>query len=199
MKKLILTLAAVSFSISGCILTQPEYHDYTYPENYDESMYGAVGNDYRTQQREVSTSPIYQPRYQKIPSQQKTYQFSKRSGPRSHKDRDAEWVTSQPGSNYTIEVGSGENAANVARLLHKSPKSQRRAQVRLQNSDNYTGLIGSYSSEAEAQKALSELPDEVKSKAKVNRWNNVKTEVATKRPEPVQNSDVINTSNDEDY
>lgn len=190
MKKLIIPFLALS--LTSCIIRQPEYHGYAYPDDYDESMYGAVQDIDGMSAAEIEelkkrgniVNGHFIPRYRATPKPMKSYHFSRQGGPRRHKDRDLDWANNQPNNNYTIQIAPGENAASVAKLLHKGPKSKRRAQIKLKSGSGYTGLVGSYGSKAEAEAALKSLPAEIKSKANIEQWDDVKPQLKKAAPKP---------------
>lgn len=95
--------------------------------------------------------------------------------PTSFKDRDKTWVSGQNPQGYTIALAEGEKAAQVAKTLYKTPKTDRTAQVKLQQNGKayYKGLYGSYPDAASAQKALDALPDDVKKGAAVTTWGSI--------------------------
>lgn len=100
-----------------------------------------------------------------------TYHMSEGRGPRPHKNRDLNWVQRQNPQNFTINIASDRNPATVAKALHKSPKSQRAAQIK--STQGYTGVYGSFNTKQEAEAALQQLPKEVRRSAKITSWNQV--------------------------
>jgi len=129
-----------------------------YPEGY-ENM-GTYSN-YRVQEQSVS-----------VPD---SYHVSTFKKPITHKSVDSQWVSSQSASNYTIEVGDSEKASSVANTLLKTPSTERKAEIKVQQGDKtaYKGVYGTYPSAEAAQEALQKLPDDVKSSAKITSWGNV--------------------------
>lgn len=114
------------------------------------------------------------------------YHFSDRKTPRSHKERDLNWIHHQAPGDYTIEVARDTKASGVARALHDSPKRTRKAQYKYKQSDKtiYTGIYGSYKTKEEAKKALSQLPDSVKHSAKIKPWHDIQS--TAQRPVPAE-------------
>lgn len=104
-----------------------------------------------------------------------SYHVGEYHSPVSFKDRDRNWVTGQNPQGYTIQIADDEKAAKVAQKLYKAPKSDRRAQVKYQRNGKayYKGLYGTYDNAEAAQKALDELPPDIKQGAGVTNWGNV--------------------------
>ncbi len=126
---------------------------------------------------DLSTTP-YDPRprgiYRHIPTQP-GYHFTDASNPTSHKSRDKGWIHKQAPGHYTIMMGEGKSPAEVAKLLHKSPKKNRAAQYKFHHGGNKasSGVWGSYNSPEAAQRAMSSLPEHVRKSAKVKKWGYV--------------------------
>ncbi|KTD25859.1 MULTISPECIES: SPOR domain-containing protein [Legionella] len=140
--------------------TQPYMYQNTqfYPQTYDGTAnYGEFVPAYR----EVSVPDSY-------------YAGSYRS-PTSHKDLDRNWVSSQNPNGYTIELGESEKASQVAGKLYKAPKNNRMAEVKYNRGGKnyYKGVYGSYSNYEEAQKALNNLPPELKQSAGIKNWGSI--------------------------
>ncbi|KTD23573.1 Uncharacterised protein [Legionella lansingensis] len=137
----------------------PAYQYYPHPSTYF-TIYGDV--DYRYQRGEVN-----------IPD---SYHVGPDHSPVSHKNVDSTWVHSQNPQGYTIEVAGGEKASEVARKLYKVPKNDRTAQIKYHGGDGrayYKGVYGSYNSYEEAQKALNNLPEDIKQGADIQHWGNI--------------------------
>lgn len=133
---------------------------------------------YRKQMRmqdDVAGGP---PGYSKPVSVPYSPQFAGRSTPKSHKERDLEWINGQNPSSYTIEITSDEKAAAVANSLYEIPKEERMGQFKHKQNGKtvHTGVYGSFSSQEEAEKALSQLPESARTKAQVKQWNNLQSE-----------------------
>ena len=136
-----------------------------YPEGYDNyDTYNRVNNQRAPKPVEVPES----------------YHVGSYHNPTSHKDRDRSWASRQRPGSYTIELDSGEKAADVARTLHKAPKSERSAQIKYQNGSKtqYKGVYGTYPSYEEAQKAMRALPDDVKKNANIKTWGNIQNSIS---------------------
>lgn len=156
-------------SLSSCMTDTPEvvytsyqptyaFHDQQlYPSEYANTMY-------------VETSQV-----QKEVVIPDTYYVNGTRSPVSHKDMDKDWVGSQKAQNYTIEVTASDKASQVAETLAKTPKNERTAEIKYQSAGKtyYKGLYGSYPSYEAAQKALNELPNDVKQQAGVKSWSSV--------------------------
>lgn len=95
--------------------------------------------------------------------------------PISHKDQDRFWVTSQNPHSYTIEIADGEKRSQVAKQLIKAPKSDRTAQIQYQRAGKiyYKGVYGSFNSQEEAEKALNNLPGDLKQNAGIKSWGSI--------------------------
>lgn len=174
----IIILSAATCSLSACIYNEGSFDSYqpyrvekpvnmppqTY-QNYDEYNYQSQGME-RVEPKKQVVVP-------------ETYHMSQYQSPQSHKDRDRRWVETQNPQGYTIEVADSDKAHEVAGKLYKAPKSQRMAQVKYHQNGNqqYKGVYGSYSSYEEAQKALTNLPEDVKANAKIRTWSNVQSSV----------------------
>ncbi len=104
-----------------------------------------------------------------------SYHVGEYHSPVSFKDRDRNWVSSQNPQGYTIQVADDEKASRVAQKLYKAPKNDRMAQIKYQRNGKsyYKGVYGTYSSQEAAQKALDELPPDIKQGAGVTPWGNI--------------------------
>lgn len=102
----------------------------------------------------------------------KSYHFSNSSSPKSHKQRDIEWINSQNPGGYTIELAEDEKPASVAKQLFNTPKQERMAQYKHQKNGKtvHTGIYGSFKDSESAKKALAKLPADVREKAKVKQF-----------------------------
>ncbi len=114
------------------------------------------------------------------PSMQKTstpgfYPDATYPRPRSHKSQDQNWVIGQNPQGYTIEIANSEKASQVANKLYKTPKTDRTAEVKYYANGQkyYKGVYGSFSSYAEAQKALNALPPDIKNGSGITSWGEV--------------------------
>ncbi|STX29363.1 Uncharacterized protein conserved in bacteria [Legionella beliardensis] len=109
-----------------------------------------------------------------------SYHVGAYHAPARAKDRDKTWVSSQNPQGYTIEIADDEKAAQVAKKLYMAPKTDRTAEVRYQNNGKnyYKGLYGSFSSQEEAQKALNNLPEDLKQSAGVKNWGAIQSSVS---------------------
>jgi hypothetical protein len=119
----------------------------------------------------------YQPKREiNIPD---TYYTGAYRSPTSHKDMDKSWVQGQNPQQYTIEVADDEKAARVASKLYRLPKTDRSAELKYQKEGKvfYKGVYGTYNSKEEAEKALNNLPTDLKEKAGVREWGSVQSTV----------------------
>ena len=175
-----LTLGAVvaaSILVSSCASTYDSYSNggrsYWW---YDNSSYGSGYNNanHGDNARYRGGPPVYRPVRVKP-----GYHFTSSDGntPVSHKRRDSNWIQQQNPQAYTIEVGRGQGAAQVAKALYQAPKTERSAQMKYQSGDGQksTGVYGTYNSREEAEAALSKLPSGVRGQAKVSKWKEVQT------------------------
>ncbi|WP_115343492.1 SPOR domain-containing protein [Legionella moravica] len=156
-------------NLSSCMVYEEynsaSYRTYTYD---DAQLYPQA--DYR----------MYNYGYQNGPAQSgvsvpDSYHVGEYHSPVSFKDRDRNWVNGQNPQGYTIQVADDEKASKVAQKLYKAPKNDRMAQIKYQRNGKsyYKGLYGTYDSQEAAQKALDELPPEIKQGAGVTNWGNV--------------------------
>jgi septal ring-binding cell division protein DamX len=119
--------------------------------------------------------------YNTMPTQSvevpESYHVNSLSAPVSFKDRDRTWVNSQNPGNYTIEIADDEQASQVAQKLYKAPKKDRMAQIKCKTNgkQHYKGLYGSYASQEDAEKALNDLPSDLKQGAGVKNWSHIQS------------------------
>jgi hypothetical protein len=162
-------------SMSACTLVDnqtsenlyyPAYASYDNSQLYMQSNYGNSSSNYKY------NYSIQPPRDVIVPD---SYHVGDMRSPTSFHERDEEWVRSQSPQAYTIELANGEKASKVAQALYKAPKQNRMAQVKYQrNGKNYySGVYGSYKDAADAQKALSSLPADLRNGATVKSWSSV--------------------------
>lgn len=99
--------------------------------------------------------------------------FAQRPVPVAHSDKD--WVMTQSPDHYTIQMAKSDKPQSVAKTLFAAPKRARMAQVQTHQwgGQVYQGLYGSYTSQADAEEALQQLPDAVRQHAKVVPWSSV--------------------------
>jgi len=138
--------------------------DLIYPEGYENN--GGM-SDVTPQDKKVVAVPD-------------SYYVGSAARPVSHKDDDRGWMSNQNPNSYTIELAHDEKASHVANVLLNTPKTDRSAQLKYQQSGKtyYKGLYGSYSDRESAQKALDALPDTVKQNAKIESWGQVQQNTA---------------------
>lgn len=173
-KKRLLGIVVCVSSLSACSSYNSENDSYyqaynpnnqgtvIYSENYDSRNY------YPEMQQD--SKPVVVP---------ETYHVGAYHSPTPHANRDREWVSGQNPQSYTIELADDEKASRVANTLYNAPKKERMAEVKYERNGKtyYKGLYGSYPSYEAAQKALSELPADVKQKAGVKSWSSVQSGV----------------------
>lgn len=108
-----------------------------------------------------------------------SYHVGAYHSPTSHKDKDRHWVNEQNPQSYTIQISEDERAASVANKLTIAPKDERRAEIKTYKDGKtyYKGLYGSYKTKEEAEKALENLPPELKTGAGVTNWGTVQMDV----------------------
>ena len=63
-----------------------------------------------------------------------SYHFAQHTSPRSHRNRDQDWINRQNPQQYTIELANQKSAAGVAKILHNTPKNKRMAQIAYEGS-----------------------------------------------------------------
>lgn len=110
----------------------------------------------------------------------KSYHFANRGGPKTHKQRDVEWINNQNPNNYTIELAEDEKPSSVAKKLFNTPKQERMAQYKHQKGGKtvHTGIYGSFKDSESAKKALDKLPADVRKKAKVKQFGNAQQDAS---------------------
>ncbi|MFA5959266.1 MAG: SPOR domain-containing protein [Tatlockia sp.] len=164
------TIAVFTTVLTGCGAKEtPDYYasySSTTPYFQDQQYYASDSfPDYPQAERRMGSEKYYE-----APPLQHT----------SHKDMDSHWVSQQNPSGFTVEVLESEKASQVASVLYKAPKTNRMAEVRSSRGGKtyYKGVYGSYSSFEEAQKALNNLPSEIKQGASIKNWSKVQTDLS---------------------
>lgn len=147
------------------------YQGYTYDEY--NGYYGSGGGDYYY----YGQGGDYQRDYSGGRSQQEisvpnSYHVGRYRSPETPHSRDQRWVNRQNSSGYTIEITRGSKASQVAKDLMRAPKNNRTAAVR--SGGGYVGVYGSYSSYNDARRAFDNLPPDLRSKARIKNWGNVR-------------------------
>ncbi len=156
--------------LCSCTIADEEYNtiSYTMPAYDPNPLYPSVdANNTDTNYRTPKTSDnVIVP---------ESYHVGQFHAPTSFKDRDRTWVSSQNAQSYTIEIAEGEKAAQVARALYATPKTDRMAQVKyqLRGKAYYRGVYGSYPDAASAQNALDALPADIKQNAQIKNWESM--------------------------
>lgn len=164
-----------ALSLSSCALmdnstgTSLTYPAYATPDDnlaYMQNNYGSFEKNYKYNEVTPPKQNVVVP---------DTYHVGDMRSPVSFQDRDQSWVENQNPQAYTVELAEGDKAAKVAQTLYKAPKNERMAQVKYQQDgkEYYRGVYGTYSSAAEAQKALEALPSELKGNAQVKSWGSI--------------------------
>jgi hypothetical protein len=186
------SLLLIVISLSSCGLLDDNYYSFwgDNPSNtsrYSNYHYDTADSSY------AGTSKRPRSRGVRVPD---SYHFSEQATPVSHKDRDKQWVDTQNPTAYTIELNSGEKPAEIANTLYKTPTGARKAQIKHHKNGKtvYTGVYGSFENKEQARKALEDLPADVRSKAKVERWDDVQGKTGTNNPAPVTNTVPDDTS-----
>lgn len=95
------------------------------------------------------------------------------------RDHDANWIARQNPQSYTIEVESDYKPSTVARTLQGAPQVGHKAQFSYATTSGkrYSGVIGTYASREEAEKALQNMPSEIRATAKLRQWDTVQRDV----------------------
>ncbi|MBA2709694.1 MAG: SPOR domain-containing protein [Tatlockia sp.] len=165
----ILTTGILSISLAACTSyeanNQNVYTSYSAePIHYQPIKYASV--------QPYETRSGYSGSITTVPDSH--YTGSYRS-PTSHKDIDRSWVDNQNPNSYTIQIGESDKAYQVAGRLHKTPKTERSAEVKYDRNGQsyYKGVYGSFNSQEDAQKALNSLPPEIKQGAEIKSWSSV--------------------------
>lgn len=188
MKKITsLTIGLMIISLTACTITEQDgyypagYQGYNYPA-YDYKPYrpwsgGSVTNTHGSY---LYDSDSYNTSYQNYreksaPVVPDTYYTGPARAPVSFKDNDKNWVNSQNPYGYTIQVADEEKASKVAGKLHKVPKNNRMAEIRYQKDGKnyYKGVYGTYENKEAAQKAMENLPADIRQGASVQGWQSV--------------------------
>ncbi|MBA3536294.1 MAG: SPOR domain-containing protein [Tatlockia sp.] len=165
-----LTLCIFSAGLTACATNEANYQNFqSYHTNYVYQPYQYQDTGYYSS---YDYSNSYSESKARVPDSH--YTGSYRS-PTSHKDMDRNWVNSQNPKAYTIQIGEGEKASQVAGKLYKAPKSDRSAEIRYNRDGRsyYKGVYGSYNNLDDAQKALNNLPPEIKQEADIKSWSSV--------------------------
>lgn len=166
-----LTVCFCVGTLSSCSTFQSSYtsyssyQPYTYENTYYQSYDGVIDYGYQTPSKGAVSVPD-------------SYYLGANHSPTPPRDMDRNWVNSQNPQGYTIEIAEGEKASQVAGKLYKTPKNDRTAQIKYHRNDGrsyYKGVYGSYNSYEEAQKALNNLPDDIKQGAGIKNWSNIQT------------------------
>lgn len=168
-KSRILFLGICVSTLSSCMVYEeynsPGYQTYTYDSTqlYPQADYRLYNYGYQSGSGQSVVS---------VPD---SYHVGEYHSPVSFKDRDRDWVTGQNPQGYTIQIADDEKASKVAQKLYKAPKNDRMAQVKYQRNGKayYKGLYGTYNSPEAAQKALNELPPDIKQGAGVTSWGSI--------------------------
>lgn len=164
------TIVLLSHFLIGCGSTEP-------PNFY--ATYGSYQPYFHGQQSEVPTSVYrdYASPRDRLVSESNYDAVQTRV---SHKDIDRNWVNEQNPNHFTIQVDESEKAAQVASKLQKAPKGDRMAEIKAYREGKtfYKGVYGSYNNYDEAQKALNNLPDDIKQGASVKHWGSIQENVS---------------------
>lgn len=170
MNKRILTLCLCSLGLTACVSDdstyqgfQSYYTGYGYqPYAYQDTRFYENSSSYGGYSQSTATVP-------------NSYHTGPLHSPTSHKEMDRNWVNSQNPQGYTIQVGDSEKAAQVANKLYKAPKTDRSAEIKYSRDGRtyYKGVYGSYNNYEDAQKALNNLPPEIKQGADIKSWSKV--------------------------
>jgi hypothetical protein len=182
------SLLLIVISLSSCGMLEDNYYNLWGDNPSYTSRYGNYHyNPANPSSSHAGTGKRPRSRGVRVPE---SYHFAEQATPVSHKDRDKQWVDTQNPNAYTIELNSGEKPAEVANTLYKAPTGTRKAQIKQQKDGKtvYKGVYGSFENEEEARKALDSLPEDVRSKAKVERWNDVQSKTGAGKPAPVTNT-----------
>ena len=145
-----------------------------YPDGYDTS-----GGSYRDGGYQDNGNGAYVPGSRKVVQVPEGYHVGSDHSPASFNDREKSWVNRQNPQNYTIELGDGDKASQVASTLQKAPKDARKAEIKYNRGGkrHYKGVYGTYTSYESAQKALNALPEDLKHNAGVKTWGSVQNSV----------------------
>lgn len=139
-----------------------------YPESYD---------DYSSYRYYSPNEPDVVKKAVEVPD---TYHVGPTKAPISHKDQDKGWAVGQNPQRYTIELADDPKPSQVANKLYQAPKNERMGQIKYEKSGEtyYKGLYGSYDNYESAQKALNNLPPDVKDKATITNWGSVQNTIS---------------------
>lgn len=170
----LITICFCVGTLSGCVMNDDNYRGYQsvvyetnhgYPDNYNMIINNGSRYGYNYESSETTKQVT-------VPD---SYHVGAYHSPASAKNKDTSWVSDQNPGGYTIQIAEDEKPSQVAKKLYQLPKNDRTAEIQSQRGGKvyYKGLYGSYSTQEEAQKALSALPDEIKQGAGVRKWGSV--------------------------
>lgn len=166
---LAICIAGLSLQACNSIYETFQYDGYTSGYSY---------NNYNNQYDNQDQGEYYYRSYRRV-NTPRSYHFSNSNSPKPHRARDRSWANQQDPNNYTIELKNGENPASVANTLHKTPKNARTAQIKYKKDGKtrYTGVYGTYKDKQSANKALQNLPPNIKSNAGVKPWSKIQNNI----------------------
>ncbi|MBA2651189.1 MAG: SPOR domain-containing protein [Tatlockia sp.] len=167
-----LGLCLCASALTACVNSDSNYHNFqSYYTTYNSQPYGEETAQY-SQTADYSENDNYRQSTATVPD---SYYTGSTRTPTSHKDLDRNWVNGQNPKAYTIQVGESEKASQVADRLYKAPKSDRSAEIKYSRDGRtyYKGVHGSYNNYEDAQKALNNLPQELKQGADIKPWSTV--------------------------
>ena len=171
-------LLVCTLSLSACGMMKPDGKaSYYSPYSFGQSDHTATAPLYPDGYDNTSGGAYTPGSRERVVTVPESYHVSTESAPASFKDREKTWVGRQSPQNYTIQLDDSEKASAVASTLQKAPKDARRAEVKYNRSgeQHYRGVYGTYSSYEAAQKAMTNLPSDLKQNAKVKTWGSVQS------------------------
>lgn len=161
-------LSLLLAGLSACTqYNQENYRAYT-AQSYEEVNYypAAFSNETVYDSYQSGSKGVHVP---------ESFHVGSYRSPVKAKIRDHQWIQQQSAQGYTIELADDQKASYVAEKLSHTPKTDRMAEIKYNREGKiyYKGIYGTYSTQEEAQRALSGLPETIKKDASIRQWREV--------------------------
>lgn len=171
--------------------------------NYQSNRNGSSGNNYyHPYDYGTDTAHSYKrdaPRSRPFRPPAPSYHFAVTPTPQKHTTVDKDWIHSQHGTGYTIQVADDNDPSRVADVLHKAPKTGRMTQYKYKDGETtrYGGTVGSYATKEEAEQAMQRLPETMRGTATVQQWDGIQSKVNKAPPSTIPLPDIYQDSTTE--